>query len=207
MHRDGEAHGVARRLEGVAREDPCRLVVAVPIGAGATPHRDHHMRTVRADHPHHVGRERLALPLPERLVGILREPEVVGPREELLCAIEPARREQLLAADRAERFAELVADEVLPTVAAREREVRHVHLVPAREPGEELRVLVVGVRADHEHARGGGEPAHQLVQRHRAARLPGGGARRGETQQGDEGRKQARPDHRYRPRGRSSSRA
>ncbi len=97
--------------------------------------------------------------------------------------VEPARGEQLLRPDRAEALAELVADQVLPAVAAREREVGHVHLTPAREPREQLRVLVVRMRTDDEHAAGDGEPAHQLVQCGRAAFLPGGGARR----DGDQG--------------------
>ncbi len=61
-----------------------------------------------------------------------------------------------------------------------------MHLVTAREPGEEPRVLVVGVRADDEHARRGRETAHELVQRDRAAFLPEGGTRRGGDEQGGE---------------------
>jgi hypothetical protein len=62
-------------------------------------------------------------------------------------AVEPAGGEQLLGADGAEGLAQLVADEVLPAVAAGERQVRGLGVPPAREPGDEPRVLVVGVRA------------------------------------------------------------
>jgi hypothetical protein len=118
--------------------------------------------------------------VPERLLGALAEAEVEGAREVLAPAVEPARGEQLLGAHGAERLAELVADEVLPAVAAGEREVRRLDVAPAGEPGDEPRVLVVGVRADDEDAGRRREPVDQLGEGGGAARRLGGalGARR-----------------------------
>jgi hypothetical protein len=54
------------------------------------------------------------------ITSFSNESEVVRTREVLMRTIEPAGGEQLLRADDAECFAELVADEILPAVAARE---------------------------------------------------------------------------------------
>ena len=54
------------------------------------------------------------------LFGILRETEIEGPGEVLPAAINAACREQFLGANRTERFAQFVANEVLPAVAAGE---------------------------------------------------------------------------------------
>jgi hypothetical protein len=59
---------------------------------------------------------------------------------------------QLLGADDAQRFAQFVADRVLPAVAPREREIGGLDVAAAREPGDDLRVFVVRVRADDQHA-------------------------------------------------------
>ena len=87
------------------------------------------------------------------LLGSLRKAEVVGPGEELSPAIDAPGGEELLRADHAQECAELVADEVLAAVAAGEREVARLDVLAAREPRDHLRVLVVRVRADHQHAR------------------------------------------------------
>ena len=65
----------------------------------------------------------------------------------------PARGEQLLGADHAEHRPELVADEILSAVAAGERQIRRLDVPRLGEIRDELRVFVVGVRADHQHAR------------------------------------------------------
>ena len=182
IRRHGKTHRVACGLEAVAREQSTRLMMSMPVDAGPAPHRDHHLRAIRADHAHHVGGECLAIPLLEGLDGVLGEPEVVRAREELLRAVEPPCREQLLGADRAKALAEVVTDQVLAAVATREREVGHMHPVLACEPRQQLCVLVVRMRTDHEHAAGDGEPAQRLVQSGRAAFLPEGGTRRGDGQ-------------------------
>src|SRR5438105_2505 len=105
----------------------------------------------------------------------LREAEVVGPGEELACAVEAAGGEQLFGTDDPQLRAELRTDEILATLAAGERQVGGLHAHPARENRQELRVLVVGVRADHEYAFVGTQLGQRARQRRDAA-----GAGRGE---------------------------
>jgi len=88
----------------------------------------------------------------ERLRRTLREAEVVCAREVLLRAVDAPRREQLFRADHAECFAQLIADEILPAIAAREGEIRDIRVAPLPEPGDEPRVLVVGMRGNDQHA-------------------------------------------------------
>jgi hypothetical protein len=83
---------------------------------------------------------------------VLGEPEVQRPREELAAAVDAPRGQQLLRADQAELLAELRAEHVLPAVPARQRQVRRAVPAPAGQVRDELRVLVVGVRRDVEHA-------------------------------------------------------
>ena len=144
------------------------------------------MRPERANHRHHVRQDRILRPVLERLVERLRESEIERAREVLVAAVDAPRGEQLLGANHPEHRAELVADQILPAVAAREREIRRLDVARLGEPGDELRVLVVGVRADHQHARGGAESCDQLAQRSGAALLSGE-ARRGrvEAETGD----------------------
>ena len=167
-------------------------MMAMPISRRARPDRDDHLRPVRPDHADDIAGERFAVPVSEGLFGVLRIAEIVRPGEELLGAIHASRGEQLLCTDRAERLAQFVADLILPAVAAREGEIGAVHLSTSREPGEQRGILIVGVCPHHEHATGDGEAAHELVQRDRAAFLPGGGTRRDAQQErGGEGRQDA----------------
>jgi LmbE family N-acetylglucosaminyl deacetylase len=53
-----------------------------------------------------------------------------------------------------ELLAELVADEVLAAVAARQREIRRLDVAPFGEKRDELSVFVVRMRPDHQNARG-----------------------------------------------------
>src|SRR5260370_20031531 len=89
-------------------------------------------------------------PEAQRLVERLGIAEVVGAREKLARAVDPASGEQLFRADDAELGTELGADEVLPALAAAERQVGHLGAHPAGEQGDEVRVLVVRVGADHQ---------------------------------------------------------
>ncbi len=57
---------------------------------------------------------------PERFVRAFREAEINGTGEELFAAVDPPGREKLLGTDRAERLAELRAQEVLPAIAPRQ---------------------------------------------------------------------------------------
>ena len=101
----------------------------------------------------------------QRLVERSREAEVEGPREVLPAAVEPPRRAELLRADEAEADAEVVADEVLAALAAREREVRGLAAHALSDESEQLRVLVVGMRADDEQAPVRSEPPQHAIHR------------------------------------------
>src|SRR5690606_32606287 len=116
-----EARRVGCRLEPLAREDARRLVLAVPVARRSTEDRDDDVRPEAADYADHIGQHAIAWPVRERLVRALREAVVVGAREELLCAIEPAGRQQLAAPDETQTFLQLRTDQVLAAFAACER--------------------------------------------------------------------------------------
>ena len=82
----------------------------------------------------------------------LRVAEVVGAREILPRPIELPGGEKLLRPEDAERFTELGPDQVLAPLAAIQREVGRLRAHAAYEHGEQVGVLVVRMRADHEHA-------------------------------------------------------
>jgi hypothetical protein len=180
----GEAHRIPRQIVRLAREDSRRLVLSVPVAGSAGEDGDDHVRPEGAHHRHHILENRVARPVTEGLLGALGEAEVVGAGEELPPAVDAPGGEQLLGADDAERLPQLVADQVLPPVAAGEREVGRLDAAAARQPGDEVGVLVVRVRGDHQHPRGGAELLDPLAQCGRAALLREGGARRGDEQQG-----------------------
>jgi hypothetical protein len=64
--------------------------------------------------------------------------------------VEAAGGEEFLGAEDAEFLVEVLAELVLPAVAAREREVGGAVAAAEGEPGDELGVFVVGVRGDVE---------------------------------------------------------
>ena len=158
----GKRLRVARELERLDGQDRRRRVVAVAAPLGREPG-DDHVGPERADHPHDVGHDGLPIPDPERLGGVLREAEVDGAGEELPAAVEAAGGEQLLGADHPQLLEELGADHVLAAVAPREREIGRAVAAAAREVGDELGVLVVGVRGHVQDAPQLAEPA-QLPQ-------------------------------------------
>ena len=127
-------------------------MVAVSVGGRAGEHGDDDLRLEAPDHGDDVFENRVARPEAERLLGRLREAEVVCAREELLRAIELARGEQLLGPDDAELGAKLGADQVLASLAARQGQVRCLRTHAAGQQDEQLRVLIVGMRPDHEDA-------------------------------------------------------
>ena len=132
------------------------------------------------------------IPVLVRLLRGLRKTEIESAREILVAAVETARREQLLGADGAKRLAELVADQILTAVAAREREIRRLHAAPPREERNQLRVFVVRVRGDHEDPARDRGPAHQLVGFGGAAllRARSGGDKHQQRREGSRGAKE-----------------
>ena len=122
----------------------------MPIPRRAAEDRDDHLGAVPTDHAHDVLEDRIAGPVTPRLVLRLGEPEIVCAGEELGRAVQTPRREQFLGAEQAERVAQLGSDEVLPSLAAIEREIRRFGTHPSDEQREQLGILVIGMRPDHE---------------------------------------------------------
>ena len=177
-----QLHGPPARvledLERLAREDPRDLMLAVAVARRAREDRHHDLRPEPPDHVQHVGQQRVARPEPKRFLGRLGVAEIERAREELAGAVELASGEELLGADDAELGAELLADEVLAALTPRERQVGGLDAHATGQQREELRVLVVGVGADHEHALVRAQLAQGARQRRDAA-----GAGRGELPQ------------------------
>ena len=125
-------------------------MVTVAIGGRPRKHRDDDLRPEPADDVEDVLENRVARPEPERFVSGLRVPEVVGAREELAGPVELSGRQELFGTNNPELGAELGADQVLAAFAACQREIRGLRAQASRQEHEQLRVLVIGVRADHE---------------------------------------------------------
>ena len=143
---------VPERLERLAREQARHLVLAVAVARRPRENRDHHLGPEAADDVQHVLEQGIARPEAPCLVGGLRVAEIVGPREELPRAVELAGGEQLLRADDPELGPELRTDQVLAAFAPVEREVGDLGTHAPGEEREQVRGLVIGVGADHQHA-------------------------------------------------------
>jgi hypothetical protein len=141
------------RLVGIVREDGRGRVVAVRVSARSGETRDDDVGLKFAKNPDHVGEDLFLIPNPECLVGGFRKTEILRAREELMAAVDPPRREQLLRADHTEKIADFRADEILPAVAPRHRKVARVRQPPVRQIGDQSRVLVVGMSGDVQHTR------------------------------------------------------
>ena len=109
---------------------------------------DDDVRSKRAHHCHHVIEHRVLRPVLSRLVRSFRESEIVLAPEILVRAIDPARGKQLLGPNHTQRFSELVADQILAAIAACQRHIRRLDTAPARQPGNDVGVLVVGMCRD-----------------------------------------------------------
>ena len=144
-------------------------MVPVPVGRRPREYGDDDLRPEPPDHLDHVLENRVARPEAEGLIDRLRKAEIVGPREELARAVELTRGEQLLGTDDAELGAELGTDQILAALTARQRQIRRLRAHPARQQHQELGILVVGVRADHEHALVAAELPQRSRQRSDAA--------------------------------------
>ena len=117
-------------------------------------------------HRDHVAQDGVVAPDAQRLVGRLGVAEVARAREPLLGAVDRPRGQQLLGADEPEQRRLLGADQVLPALAARQRQVAGAHQLVVGQPGQKARVLVVGVGGDVEHVADDAEAidgAHQLA--------------------------------------------
>ena len=123
-------------------------MLAVPARAIVAEDRQDDLRLEAPKDAHSVGEQRLFRPLAE---GLWQRPgvaEVEGAGEVLPRAIDAARRQQLLGAQNSQRFAEIGSDQVLPPLAARQREVGRLTAELARHQRQRRRVFVVGMGAD-----------------------------------------------------------
>src|SRR3989440_8938898 len=147
-------------------EDGIRDLIVTGVQTCALPI---YLRTEPAHHVEHVAQQRVAWPHPERFRNVLGVTEVVRPGEELAGPVDAASGEQLLRTDHAQLRTELRADQVLAALAPAERQIGHLRPQPPREQRHEIRVLVVGVRADHQDPLGRPELAQGIRQRRDAA--------------------------------------
>ena len=111
----------------------------------------------------------LAAPLPDRLVGGLREAEVDGAREELLASVDAARGEQFLRAQHAQGRALFRSEQVLAALAPSQAEIRGPHVAALGEVGQQLASFVIGMRRDQKHGAELVQPVQGLID------LPGWG--------------------------------
>ena len=144
------------------------LAVAVPRRPAEDGHDD--LGTKPPDHSDYILEDGVTRPMLPGLVNGLGEAEIVGAGEVLASAIEPARRQQLLGPDQAQRLAQLGADQVLAALAPVQREVRGFGSSPPHQDGEQLGILVIRMGSDHQHPLVVTEHPKLLIQRYRTAR-------------------------------------
>ena len=149
----GKGRGITRQLESFARQyGRGGMVPVLAWGTIGGKVGDEHVRAERANHSHHVGQYFFFAPELECLPVILGISKIPGPREELLAAVNPPRRQQFLGADHPQFVADFRSEHILPAVAARQREIGGTAIAAARQEGEQARILVVRMRRDQEHA-------------------------------------------------------
>ena len=114
--------------------------------------RDDDVRPKGADDTHDIRQDLLAVPDSQCLLWRFGEAKVERAGEELPAAIYVSGGEEFLGSDDAELFPKLPPEDVLSAIAARQREIRRAIVPSARKIGDELRVLVVRMGCDVEHA-------------------------------------------------------
>src|SRR5260370_1184741 len=107
------------------------------------------------DRPHDVAKD-LVVPTPlfKRFLGRFAEPEIDRPREKLLGAVDSPGRQKFLSANHSQRVALFRANQILPALAAGEREIARPHLAATREIGQNRCVFIVRMGGDHQDTAG-----------------------------------------------------
>ena len=164
----GEARRVGGGGVGFPAEDRRDLVLAMAIARRPAEAQDHDIRPVAANDPDDIPENSVMAPLFKGFRGRLGEAEIDRAGEELLGAIDAPGRQQLLGTDESELRALLGADEVLPALPARHREVGGSHVTAAREIGQHRGALIVRMGRDHEHRTEFVQPMEGLLQFRRA---------------------------------------
>jgi hypothetical protein len=141
------ARCVASGFHGRRRDRAGGLMLAVSVARAALPARDDHQRAELADRPHHVARERVAIPLAERLVHALGE-AVIGDAGVVLRveAVVLPRARELVGADEPQRIEQLWPDGVVAGLATIEREQPHPRAPPPARHRQQPALLVVWMR-------------------------------------------------------------
>src|SRR5437016_8562991 len=98
-------------------------MMSVSVTRSPAEGRYQNLRSERSHYRHDVGQHGVARPVHQSFRGGLGKAEVERAREILVRAVDAPRRQQFIRADDAERFAELVSNEVLAAVPAVERKV------------------------------------------------------------------------------------
>jgi hypothetical protein len=182
-----------RRAEGLHGEDDgCRVMAVRGAWLGREARHDH-VRPEGADHADDVGKDSLPVPDLQGLPIVLREPEVVRAAEVLSPPVDTPGREQFLGTGHAQLLAELRAEEILTAVPAGEREIGRPIPAPARQVGDDLRVFVIGMGRDIEHAAQRAEALQLLADGGTAGKVGGVTDRRGAGQ--DAGHEGTPPRH------------
>ena len=154
------------------REDRGSRVVTVRASRNMRETRDDHIGPECADHAHHVAEHFLLSPFRETFIGRFAVAEIHRAGEELFATIDPPCFEQFLRTNDPERITKLRSDQVLSAFAAREAQVCRAHFPAIREPRDQPRVLIIGMRGDVQHAAQNVELLH-AVQDLASVRLPG----------------------------------
>ncbi len=143
-----KALSIGRGFVRLTSKDARHLMLPVSVAGRAAEQPYQHMRLERSHHSHHIAEQRIARPVFERFISALGEPEVVCAREVLHPVVKAPGGEKLLRANHSERLAELVPDQILSAISAREREIAGAHVPATREKGNETRVFIIRMRAD-----------------------------------------------------------
>src|SRR3989442_1881410 len=163
------SRGVAHQVERLPRHNSGDLMLAMAVRRRSREDRDDDLRPEAADDVDDVFEDGIARPEAERFVRRLGVSKVVGAGEKLPRAVQLTRREQLFGADDAELRPELRSDQILPPFSPAQRQVRRLRAHAAGEQDQEVGVLVVGMRADQDHAFVAAELPQQTRQCNNAA--------------------------------------
>ena len=162
-----KARRVRGRGDGFRREQPRRVVVAVPVSRRPVEAAHDDERAVEADDADHVLEHRLAVPASKGFVHRLRVAVVDRRREvEVVQTVVAAGEDEFAGPDEAEGVEEFRADRVRPGLAAVEAEQRRPGAPSPTGQGEHAGVLVVRVRGDVEQAGRRGEFADAVPGAH-----------------------------------------
>jgi hypothetical protein len=123
-------------------------VVAVSAGLLSREAAHDNVRLEFPDHPDDIAEGLFPAPEFEGLLGGLGIPEIDGPGEELLGAVDPAGGQELLRPDEADLRALLRADQVLAALAAGDRKIGRPVSSSLRKIRQDRGVFVVRVGAD-----------------------------------------------------------